>query len=161
MRAALVEAEGALNRWEVPVGCVIVRDGEVVATGSNRTNELRNVRLVLLITPPETEKTKTQSPRLLLPTRIPRSTHFPLGTRASRSSDEAETIKIIRPLTQGTRHAEFEAIDSLLERHGQDPEAAGEEKKHRKFLVIPLYELIPPYFSHLLYKNATSFCRRL
>ena len=28
MRAALVEAEGALNRWEVPVGCVVVRDGE-------------------------------------------------------------------------------------------------------------------------------------
>ena len=44
MRAALVEAEGALNRWEVPVGCVVVRDGQVVATGSNRTNELRNVR---------------------------------------------------------------------------------------------------------------------
>lgn len=44
MRAALAEAEGALNRWEVPVGCVVVRDGEVVAAGSNRTNELRNVR---------------------------------------------------------------------------------------------------------------------
>lgn len=44
MREALAEAEKALNRWEVPVGCVVVRDGEVVATGSNRTNELRNVR---------------------------------------------------------------------------------------------------------------------
>ena len=67
MRAALVEAEGALNRWEVPVGCVVVRDGEAVATGSNRTNELRN----------------------------------------------------------GTRHAEFEAIDALLKRHGGDPRAVG------------------------------------
>jgi tRNA(Arg) A34 adenosine deaminase TadA len=44
MRQALVEAEGALHRWEVPVGCVVVRDGAVVAAGSNRTNELRNVR---------------------------------------------------------------------------------------------------------------------
>mgnify|MGYP002634497317 FL=1 len=43
MRAALEEAEGALNRWEVPVGCVLVRDGTVVASGSNRTNEKRNV----------------------------------------------------------------------------------------------------------------------
>ena len=56
MRAALVEAEGALRRWEVPVGCVVVRDGEIIAVGSNRTNEKRN----------------------------------------------------------GTRHAEFEAIDSIL-----------------------------------------------
>ena len=67
MRAALVEAERALRRWEVPVGCVVVRDGEIVATGSNRTNELRN----------------------------------------------------------GTRHAEFEAIDAILEAHGGDRTAAG------------------------------------
>ena len=69
MRAALVEAEGALNRWEVPVGCVVVRDGEVIATGSNRTNELRN----------------------------------------------------------GTRHAEFEAIDAILARPevNDDASAAG------------------------------------
>ena len=44
MRVALDEAEGALARWEVPVGCAVVRDGEVVASGSNRTNEKRNVR---------------------------------------------------------------------------------------------------------------------
>jgi hypothetical protein len=55
MRAALVEAEAALDRWEVPVGCVVVRDGAVVATGSNRTNELRNVRLGL-------RRTKSPSP---------------------------------------------------------------------------------------------------
>ena len=69
MRAALVEAEGALNRWEVPVGCVVVRDGEIIATGSNRTNELRN----------------------------------------------------------GTRHAEFEAIDAILARPevNDDASAAG------------------------------------
>ncbi|ACO63343.1 predicted protein [Micromonas commoda] len=67
MRVALEEAEGALARWEVPVGCVVVRDGEVVASGSNRTNEKRN----------------------------------------------------------GTRHAEFEAVDELLARHGGDAVAAG------------------------------------
>jgi len=67
MRVALEEAEGALARWEVPVGCAVVRDGEVVASGSNRTNEKRN----------------------------------------------------------GTRHAEFEAIDELLARHGGDAVAAG------------------------------------
>jgi len=44
MRLALEEAEGALARWEVPVGCVVVRGGRLVARGSNRTNELRNVR---------------------------------------------------------------------------------------------------------------------
>lgn len=42
MRAALVEAKLALDAWEVPVGCVIVRDGAVVATGSNAPNETRN-----------------------------------------------------------------------------------------------------------------------
>ncbi|KAG0588701.1 hypothetical protein KC19_2G262900 [Ceratodon purpureus] len=35
-------AKGALARLEVPVGCVIVKDGEVIGRGSNRTNETRN-----------------------------------------------------------------------------------------------------------------------
>jgi tRNA(Arg) A34 adenosine deaminase TadA len=42
MRQALGEAWRAYERQEVPVGCVVVRDGAVVARGSNRTNELRN-----------------------------------------------------------------------------------------------------------------------
>ncbi|EEH59093.1 uncharacterized protein MICPUCDRAFT_15135 [Micromonas pusilla CCMP1545] len=66
MRAALAEATAALDRWEVPVGCVLVLDNEIVARGSNRTNERRN----------------------------------------------------------GTRHAEFEAIDALLAAHANDANAA-------------------------------------
>ncbi len=36
MLAALKEAECALKEGEVPVGCVIVKDGEIVSTGHNR-----------------------------------------------------------------------------------------------------------------------------
>ncbi|GAQ80442.1 hypothetical protein KFL_000540185 [Klebsormidium nitens] len=42
MRQALLEAQIALEREEVPVGCVFVRRGEIVMPGSNRTNESRN-----------------------------------------------------------------------------------------------------------------------
>jgi len=35
-------AEEALAAIEVPVGCIFVRDGVVVARARNRTNELRN-----------------------------------------------------------------------------------------------------------------------
>ncbi|KAG0627610.1 hypothetical protein M758_2G215000 [Ceratodon purpureus] len=41
-KLAFAEAKGALGRLEVPVGCVIVKDGEVIGRGSNRTNETRN-----------------------------------------------------------------------------------------------------------------------
>ncbi|KAL4448642.1 hypothetical protein ABPG75_005861 [Micractinium tetrahymenae] len=66
MRAALQQACIAMEESEVPVGCVVVRDGRVAATGSNKTNAERN----------------------------------------------------------GTRHAEFVAIDSLLAQAGGDPAAA-------------------------------------
>ncbi|KAL4424651.1 hypothetical protein ABPG77_002269 [Micractinium sp. CCAP 211/92] len=66
MRAALQQACIALEDSEVPVGCVVVRDGRIAATGSNKTNEERN----------------------------------------------------------GTRHAEFVAIDSLLAEAGGEPAAA-------------------------------------
>ena len=48
MRAALVEAEGALNRWEVPVGCVVVRDGQAVAAKQShqRAEERHETRRV-------------------------------------------------------------------------------------------------------------------
>lgn len=42
MELALQEAKLALQRLEVPVGCVIVENGKVIASGSNRTNETRN-----------------------------------------------------------------------------------------------------------------------
>ena len=38
------QAKVALHRREVPVGCVVVRDGRIIAKGFNLTNELRNVR---------------------------------------------------------------------------------------------------------------------
>ncbi|KAL3683764.1 hypothetical protein R1sor_001786 [Riccia sorocarpa] len=42
MRLAVIEAKQALARLEVPVGCVIVQNGEVIGHGSNRVNETRN-----------------------------------------------------------------------------------------------------------------------
>lgn len=43
MEAALAEARAAMARGEVPVGAVLVRDGEVLAAAGNRTRELRDV----------------------------------------------------------------------------------------------------------------------
>ena len=37
------KAEEALNADEVPVGCVFVRDGQILASARNRTYEHRNV----------------------------------------------------------------------------------------------------------------------
>ncbi|KAG8770431.1 tRNA(adenine34) deaminase [Ceratobasidium sp. 428] len=42
MREALAMAEEAMEAHEVPVGCVFVRGGQVIARARNRTNELRN-----------------------------------------------------------------------------------------------------------------------
>ncbi|KAF8871599.1 cytidine deaminase-like protein [Mucidula mucida] len=42
MQSALDMAAEALAAGEVPVGCVFVRDGEIIAKARNRTNELRN-----------------------------------------------------------------------------------------------------------------------
>ncbi|CAN6552068.1 unnamed protein product [Malus baccata var. baccata] len=42
MRLAMEQANEALDSLEVPVGCVIVEDGKVIASGRNRTNETRN-----------------------------------------------------------------------------------------------------------------------
>jgi tRNA(adenine34) deaminase len=41
MRLALREAEAALDHDDVPIGCVVVRDGEVLGAGHNE-RELRN-----------------------------------------------------------------------------------------------------------------------
>jgi hypothetical protein len=43
MKIAFDQAKEALKRLEVPVGCVIIQDGHVIGSGSNRTNETRNV----------------------------------------------------------------------------------------------------------------------
>ncbi|XP_058189269.1 tRNA-specific adenosine deaminase TAD2 [Rhododendron vialii] len=42
MELAVQQAKVALDSLEVPVGCVIVEDGEVIASGRNRTTETRN-----------------------------------------------------------------------------------------------------------------------
>lgn len=43
MERALSEARAAAARGEVPVGAVIVRDGEIIAAAGNRTRELKDV----------------------------------------------------------------------------------------------------------------------
>ncbi|OCH84027.1 cytidine deaminase-like protein [Obba rivulosa] len=42
MKEAMNMAEEAIAASEVPVGCVFVRDGKIIAKARNRTNELRN-----------------------------------------------------------------------------------------------------------------------
>ncbi len=42
MDHALAEARAAADRGEVPVGCVVVKDGEILAAAGNRTLELKD-----------------------------------------------------------------------------------------------------------------------
>ena len=42
MKKALVQARHALDAGEVPIGCVIVYDGKVIARGYNRRNTLKS-----------------------------------------------------------------------------------------------------------------------
>ncbi|KAM4110531.1 hypothetical protein ACB094_03G202200 [Castanea mollissima] len=42
MELAIQQAKLAMDSLEVPVGCVIVEDGKVIASGRNRTTETRN-----------------------------------------------------------------------------------------------------------------------
>lgn len=42
MRIAFEEAQNAMDSGEVPVGCVFVRNGEILARDHNRTGETRN-----------------------------------------------------------------------------------------------------------------------
>ncbi|XP_062077398.1 tRNA-specific adenosine deaminase TAD2 isoform X2 [Humulus lupulus] len=44
MDLAIQQAKVALDSLEVPVGCVLVEDGKVIASGRNRTTETRNKR---------------------------------------------------------------------------------------------------------------------
>ena len=42
MKKALIEAKKAGENGEVPVGAVIVKDGEIIATGRNRRESAKN-----------------------------------------------------------------------------------------------------------------------
>ncbi len=42
MMEALESAVAALSRGEVPVGCLLIYDNKVIATGNNRVNETKN-----------------------------------------------------------------------------------------------------------------------
>ena len=42
MQKAIHMAEGALRVGEVPVGCILVYKGNIIATGSNQVNETKN-----------------------------------------------------------------------------------------------------------------------
>ena len=42
MRAALAEARKAARAEEVPVGAVVVREGQIIARGRNRIRELKD-----------------------------------------------------------------------------------------------------------------------
>jgi hypothetical protein len=46
------QAEEAFEAGEVPVGCVFVRDGNIIAKARNRTNELCNVRSLCRVNVP-------------------------------------------------------------------------------------------------------------
>lgn len=46
---AVEMAQEAFDNAEVPVGCVFVREGNVIAKGRNRTNELMNVRHPIIL----------------------------------------------------------------------------------------------------------------
>ena len=41
MSEALKEAEKSLDKAEIPIGCVIVKDGEVIGRGHNAREELK------------------------------------------------------------------------------------------------------------------------
>ena len=41
MREALKEAEIALEHDEIPIGCVIVKDGKIIGRGHNAREELQ------------------------------------------------------------------------------------------------------------------------
>jgi len=43
MDIALQEAKSAANRGEVPIGAVLVHDGEIIARAGNRTRELNDI----------------------------------------------------------------------------------------------------------------------
>ena len=66
MEIALGEAEKALAKGEVPVGCICVKDNDVVARGHNLTNELMDAtQHAEMVAMNSLHEGARQSPRLL------------------------------------------------------------------------------------------------
>lgn len=65
MDRALTEARAAASRGEVPVGAVIVLDGEVIASAGNRTRELNDITAHAEILAIREASTKLGSERLI------------------------------------------------------------------------------------------------
>ncbi|GAA5937442.1 tRNA(adenine34) deaminase [Sporobolomyces koalae] len=69
MDAAVAMAEEAFSAAEIPVGCVFVHDGQIIAQGRNRTNEGKNATLhaefdaLRHLLPERTHTTKSSAPR--------------------------------------------------------------------------------------------------
>jgi tRNA-specific adenosine deaminase 2 len=64
MGEALKLAKEALDAGEVPVGCVFVLDGEIIATGRNRTNETLNATTHAEIIAMKSMKNLQDTPRM-------------------------------------------------------------------------------------------------
>ena len=101
--ARSLQACSARGIGEVPVGCVLVHDNRIIARGSNRTNETRNVSL--------------PCSRLAYCSRW----WFWVLQLDSRWMDRLAAHLPVVPLPlQATRHAEFEAIDQVLTEYGRE-----------------------------------------
>ena len=65
MREALREAEIALEHDEIPIGCVIVKDGEIIGRGHNAREELQRAVMHAEIMAIENANLSEESWRLL------------------------------------------------------------------------------------------------
>ena len=65
MREALKEAEIALEHDEIPIGCVIVKDGEIIGRGHNAREELQRAVMHAEIMAIENANLSEESWRLL------------------------------------------------------------------------------------------------
>jgi tRNA-specific adenosine deaminase 2 len=48
MKEALAQAQKALDEGEVPVGCVLVHNNQIIGRGANKTVQTRNVRVITI-----------------------------------------------------------------------------------------------------------------
>lgn len=105
MRKAIEMAEMALGSDETPVGCVFVRDGEVIGRGINGTNASLNVRFSISF----------------LIFSVGRVLGFLDRIRFTMLDEPAIRQTLDRKTqtnnAQGTRHAEFVALSEIMSRH--------------------------------------------